>query len=388
MKLCRSEWMRVLILACLGAVLAGLYGCASEPPKKRDYSGLVWPVPPEQPRIRFVAEYHGQSDLADERGGFKEALLGEEDVGGLALKKPYGVTASADGKMIYVTDPQLHAVVVFDLEKKEVSPLQTDAQGFMYSPMEVRLDSQGRIFVTDSVRGEVLVLSQGNKTPEGKIQEGKTLMVLGKKEELERPTGLALDEARNRLYVADTSKHRIVVYDLSGKFLHAFGERGSEPGQLNFPVNLAVDRDGKLLVTDAANFRIQVFDGEGKFLNSFGSLGDSYGSFTRPKGVALDSDNNVYVVDAAFNNFQIFNREGKILLFVGTAGRSAGTFWLPSGIFVDGSDKVYVVDSINERVQVFQYLKEKGAAVGNEAAPLLQGSTEKRPDINPDEVKK
>ena len=376
--------MRVLMLTCLGAILAGLYGCASEPPKKKDYSELVWPVAPEQPRIRMVAEYHGQSDLA-EKDNWKDSLLGEENAGGLTLKKPYGVAVSADGKKIYVTDTQLHAVVVFDLEKKEVLPLQTDAQGSMYSPMEVRLDSRGRIFVTDSVRKEVLVLSQEVKTQEIKPQEGKpqevkpekikTLMALGKKEGLDRPTGLALDEARNRVYVADTTKHRIVVYDLDGKYLKAFGERGAEPGQLNFPVNLAVDRDGKLLVTDTGNFRVQVFDGEGKFLNTFGSLGDSYGSFSRPKGVALDSDNNVYVVDAAFNNFQIFNREGKVLLFVGTAGRSAGTFWLPSGIFVDGSDKVYVVDSINERVQVFQYLKEKGAAIEKETAPVLQGST-------------
>lgn len=340
------------MLACLGVALAGLFGCASEPVKKKDYSGLVWPAPPEQPRVRFVAEYHGQRDLA-ERDELRAALLGEEP-GGLALMKPYGVTASADGKMIYVTDTTLRAVVVFDLEKKEVRPLKTDAQGAMNNPLEIRLDRQGRFFVSDSERKEVLVLSP----------EGKTLMALGKKEEIGRPTGLALDEARNRLYVADTTKHRVLVYDLAGNYLHAFGERGAEPGQLNYPVNLAVDRDGQLLVTDTGNFRVQVFDGEGKFLNTFGQIGDTYGSFSRPKGIALDSDNNVYVVDAAFNNFQIFNREGKVLLFVGTVGREPGTFWLPAGIFVDGTDKIYVVDSINVRVQVFQYLKEKGESIG------------------------
>lgn len=351
MKPCRSEWMRLLMLACLGLALAGLSGCAAEPPKKKDYSGLVWPLAPEQPRIRYVAEYHGQSDLGV-KDELKASLLGEEQAG-LALEKPYGVTASADGKLIYVTDTKLHAVVVFDLEKKEVRPLKTDAQGAMYNPLEIRLDRQGRIFVTDSERKEVLVLSP----------EGKTLMALGKKEEIGRPTGLALDEARNRLYVADTIKHRIVVYDLAGKHLFTFGERGSEAGQLNYPVNLAVDREGKLLVSDTGNFRVQVFDGEGKFLSGFGRLGDTYGAFSRPKGIAVDSDNNIYVVDGAFNNFQIFNREGKILLFVGAMGREPGMFWLPTGIFVDRMDRIYVTDSVNARIQVFQYLKEKGAAI-------------------------
>lgn len=336
------------MLACLGVTLAGLFGCAAEPVKEKDTSGLIWPSPPEQPRVRYVAEYHGQSDLGA-KDDMKASLLGEKKAG-LALEKPYGVTSSPDGKLIYVTDTKLHAIVVFDLEKKEARPLKTDAQGAMYNPLEIRLDSQGRIFVTDSERKEVLVLSP----------EGKTLMVLGKQEEIGRPTGLALDEARNRLYVADTIKHRIVVYDLEGRHLFAFGERGSEPGQLNYPVNLAVDRDGKLLVTDTGNFRVQVFDGDGKFLDTFGQLGDAYGSFSRPKGIAVDSDNNIYVVDAAFNNFQIFNREGKILLFVGRMGQDPGTFWIPTGIFVDQADRIYVADSINARIQVFQYIKQEG----------------------------
>ncbi len=124
------------------------------------------------------------------------------------------MTASADGKKIFVTDTKLRAIVVFDLEKKEVRPLKTDAHGALYNPLEIRLDRQGRIFVSDSERKEVLVLSQ----------EGKTLMALGKKEDIGRPTGLALDEKRNRLYVADTAKHQVLVYDLAGKHLFLLGK--------------------------------------------------------------------------------------------------------------------------------------------------------------------
>lgn len=351
MRLCRSEWLRVLMLSCLGVVLVGLFGCAVEPSKKKDYSNLIWPLPPEQPRVRFVAEYHGQNDLG-EKDDLKAALLGE-DQAGLALQKPYGVAVSDDGKLIYVTDTKLRAIVVFDINKGEVRLFKTDAHGALYNPLEIRVDSQGRVFVADSERKEVLILSP----------EGKTLMTLGKLEAIGRPTGLALDEARNRLYVADTIKHRIVVYDLEGKHLRTFGERGAEPGQLNYPVNLALDHKGRLLVSDTGNFRIQVFDGSGEFLNTFGQLGDSYGNFSRSKGVAVDSDNNIYVVDAAFNNFQIFNQEGQLLLFIGASGREPGMFWIPTGIFVDKTDKIYVVDSINERIQVFQYLKGKGAII-------------------------
>jgi DNA-binding beta-propeller fold protein YncE len=340
--------MRLRALLGVGViVLPALFGCAPTPVAKKDYSDLVWPLPPDPPRIKFVATFHGQSDLSG-RDEFKAMLLGEEDEG-LTLRKPYGVTASADGKRIYVTDTKLRGVLVFDLEKKELHPFRTDAQGGMINPLEIRLDKRGRIFVTDSERKEILVFDQ----------TGKTLMALGKKEAVGRPTGLALDEARNRLYVADTVKHRIVVYDMEGKFLFAFGERGSEPGQLNFPVNLAVDRNGDLLVADTGNFRIQIFDSKGNFRDTFGEVGDTYGTFARPKGVALDSDGHIYAVDAAFNNFQIFNDKGQLLLFVGSLGREPGMFWLPTGVYIDPMDRIYVADSINERIQVFQYLKEK-----------------------------
>lgn len=341
----------LLALACLA--LASLTGCVATAPEKKpvDLDALVWPAPPDKPRFRFVAEYRGEADLG--KDAFKASLLGEER-GGITLGKPYGVATSADGETIYVTDTLLRAVMIFDLKAKRVGLMETDARGGLRSPIEVRIDKRGRAFVSDSERKEVLVYSA----------EGKTLLTLGKKEELGRPTGLALDEARNRLYVADTAKHRIVVYDLEGKFLTAFGERGSGPGQFNYPVNLAVDREGHLLVTDSGNFRIQVVDGEGRHVRVFGQVGDSYGSFSRPKGIGLDSDGNIYVADAAFNNFQVFDREGRVLMFVGHLGKEPGMFWIPTDIYVDAHDRVYVVDSVNARIQVFQYLKEKAEPTG------------------------
>lgn len=345
-------------LACVMVALGSLGGCATTTKSDKPVD-LVWPAPPEQPRVRFVAEYKGESDFG--RDALKDALLGE-DRGGISLIKPYGVTTTPDGETIYVTDTRLPGVMVFDLKNKSASVMRTDARGSLRGPVDIRRDnSTGRIFVSDSDRGEVMIYAPN----------GDTLMAIGKKEELGSATGLALDEKANRLYVADTKKHRIVVYDLEGKFLNFIGERGSDPGQLNFPVNLALDRAGNLLVTDSGNFRVQVFDRDGKFLRTFGQIGDSYGSFTRPKGVAVDSEGNVYVVDAAFNNFQIFNQEGRVLLFIGSAGSDPGMFWLPAGIHVDSNDRIYVVDSINARVQVFQYLKspdgqtEKGGQAGS-----------------------
>jgi DNA-binding beta-propeller fold protein YncE len=340
--------LKAAVTFLLVVIIFSLAGCATpEKTKKEEPEDLVWPPPPEAPRIRYLRSYQGQEDFSIQ-DDFRSRLLGVEKAG-ITLQKPYGVALNADGSRMYVTDSKWKGVIVFDFKAERVFRFATDAMGTLKAPVEVRLDSQEKIYVTDGYGGKINVYSK----------EGETLLSLGGEEGVKRPTGLAIDEERNRLYASDTPNHRIVVYDLDGNFIQEIGSRGSDPGELNFPINLALDRGGNLFVTDTGNFRVQIFSPEGEFVREFGQLGDAYGSFARPKGIGVSSENHVYVLDAAFNNFQIFTDEGRLLLFVGTLGRQPGMFWLPTGLFIDQQDKIYVVDSVNRRVQVFQYLKEE-----------------------------
>ena len=350
----------LLVTLLLLIVVAGGAGCVSKPKKVREEpKDLAWPAPPEQARIRYIKSYRGQMDFK-QRDEFKDALFGIEHQG-LHLSKPYGVAVNPDGSRMYVTDAKLRGVVVFDLKQGKVYMLPTDAMGGLASPVEVRVDSKGRIYVTDSFGGKLMVYKPN----------GETLRSLGSADGMSRPTGLALDEAHNRIYVSDVVSHQIMAYDFDGNFIKRISARGSDPGYLNFPNNLAVDTDGNIYVTDSGNFRVQIFSPEGEYISSFGRLGDGFGSFARPKGIALDSDNNIYVLDAAFGNYQIFNKSGQLLLFVGIVGRLPGMFWLPAGMFIDKNDKIYAVDSLNKRVQVFQYIKEGEAETATSAKSAL-----------------
>ncbi|HEC16991.1 MAG TPA: 6-bladed beta-propeller [Sedimenticola sp.] len=335
-------------IMALAVGILGLAGCDTAPKKpKKEPVDIVWPAPPEQPRIRYLASYRGQVDFAV-TDDLRAKLFGIE-VQGIHLAKPYGVAVNPDGSKMYVTDAKVGGVVVFDFKKKKVSMMPTDAMGAVRSPVEVRVDSRGRVYVTDGFGHKLNVYAPN----------GKTLFSIGGAQRIKRPTGLALDEARNQLYVSDTPNHRVLTYDLNGNFIREIGGRGNDPGKFNFPINLAVDKNnGRLYVTDSGNFRIQAFSPEGEYVTEFGQIGDSFGSFARPKGVGVDSEGHIYVLDAAFSNLQIFNDEGRLLLFVGALGRGPGFFWLPAGIYIDSRDRIYVADSINQRIQVFQYLKE------------------------------
>ena len=266
--------------------------------------------------------------------------------------RPYGVAVSADGGRIYVADPGLGAVHAFVPGTGKYSLLKGSRKQRLRAPIGVAVDEGGRLFVADAESALVFVFSPGRH---------RLLFSFGGEQGLQRPTGIAV--AGDRLYVTDTVAHRVLAYRLRGSRvepLFGFGGRGGGPGQLNFPVDLAVSADGSLFVNDSLNFRVQVFDAGGKSLRSLGHAGDSSGSFQRSKGVALDSDGNLYVVDALFDTVQIFGPDGRFLLNFGRPGAGQGEFWLPSGLAIDRSDRVYVADSYNRRVQVFQYLKEAG----------------------------
>jgi sugar lactone lactonase YvrE len=205
----------------------------------------------------------------------------------------------------------------------------------------------------------------------GYASDGRFSIAIGHDGELASPSGLAVDRANKRLYVADAARHRILSYStVDGSPGPTIGKRGSEPGEFNYPTNLAVDARGRLYVTDTLNFRIQIFDAQGRFVSTFGTLGDTPGCLNRPKGIGVDSEGHIYVIDASFNNFQIFDERGQLLLFVGAGGNSPGEFFLPAGLFIDERDRIYVADQGNSRVQVFQYVNAGGGtlAVAQEGA--------------------
>ena len=314
---------------------------------------LVWPLPPDPPRIRFVTAYHGIDDFKKKKSRWKSMLLGPEAQTKVdQLMKPYGVAVARDGR-VFVTDTAGRRVFVFDPTGKSVSFIGENGAGKIAKPVGVAVDNHGTAFVADATLKRVF----------GYAPDGRLAIAIGREGELQNPSGLTIDRERHYLYVADAKRHQVLCYSSTdGTFVREIGKRGMEPGEFNFPTNLATDREGRLYVTDTLNFRVQVFDSSGAFLKSIGSHGDGPGHLNRAKGVGVDSEGHIYVADTSFNNFQIFDGDGKILLFVGTTGSGAGEFLLPAGLYVDDNDRIYVADQGNARVQVFERVRTDARA--------------------------
>jgi glucose/arabinose dehydrogenase len=79
-----------------------------------------------------------------------------------------------------------------------------------------------------------------------------------------RPFGVAVDD-NDHVFVSDDWRNTISVFDISGKFLHKWGQTGTGDGELMRPAGLAVDKNGNIYVADWKNHRIQKLSPEGKF---------------------------------------------------------------------------------------------------------------------------
>ena len=313
--------------------------------KKVPGQGLVWPAPPDEPRIAFVQTISKPSDAGVRGSGFRRManwITGAQS-GDEPLSRPFGL-ALDEADNLCITDTRENVVCVFD--KAARRSYRWEEIGGIRFASPVAVAKKGKIlFVADSAIPAIVIFDIS----------GKLLFRIN--EELTRPSGLAI--SGDHLVVADAGGHCISIFDLRGKFLSRFGTRGTGPGEFNFPTHVSVDSRGGIYVTDSVNGRVQVFDSKGNFQRLIGGPGDSPGSFGRPKGVAIDSSGRTYVVDAVLHNVQIFDSESRLLLDFGRPGSGLGEFWLPNAAVLGLDNKIYVSDSYNGRVQVFKYIGRK-----------------------------
>ena len=334
----------VLVLALLVTGCARPKGVLFEPPEQP----LFWPTPPEPARVHYVGQIVISEDLKPGKSfgeALGEALFGTES--SHSMLTPYALCT--DGReRLFVSDSNAQLVHVFNLETRVYEQWKPEGEGEGLSqPVGVALDTFGHLLVSDSVAGAIFVFD-ADGTFLGEMGRGR----------LARPCGIAVDPVNGRIFVADAAAHQIVVLAFDGEELQRLGERGTNPGQFNFPTNVAVDAGGRLYVSDSLNFRVQVFDADLRPVRAFGTKGDMPGYFSHPKGLALDSDDHLYVIDAHFECVQIFDPEGRLLLTFGEEGHGPGQFWLPTGIHIDDDDRIWITDSYNRRVQVFDYRPE------------------------------
>ena len=180
------------------------------------------------------------------------------------------------------------------------------SDGEFSQPNGIAIDGAGNIYVADSAEDNIKVYN-----PDGSFNFSFGTSGDRGDGQLNFPVSIAINERTGELFVSDLpvlksatgvyEGARIQVFNLSGGLKRSFGAYGVEKGNLVKPLGVALDDEGRVYVTDSYKNVVSVFDSEGEY------LGDIYteGSPMRtPLGISF-SKNTSRLFIASLNTVKI-----------------------------------------------------------------------------------
>ena len=167
------------------------------------------------------------------------------------------------------------------------------------------------------------------------------------------------------MYVADRGNDRIQKLTTGGKFLQKFGQSGSGQGQFNGPRSVIVDQRDRMIVADSKNHRVVILDQNGSWLltmNGNVSGAQGFKGFKDPWGLTLDPQGNIHVAAWGSDTIKVFTPEG-------TYVRSYGDVKGPTGIAIDEEGYSLVCERSGNCLSIFDPQGNKIHTVGNRNEP-------------------
>lgn len=208
-----------------------------------------------------------------------------------------------DSDRLFISDSEMRRVLVFDPQHRVESGI---SEG-MASPGGLAVDNENRfLYVADPELDQVLVYDADPPykllRKIGTAGKAHTLTTPG---DFAKPTNVAVDKDGN-LYVSDTFNDRVEIFDADGNFIRTFGKAGDGPGYFARPKGIAVDSDGHVWVADSVQDRVQVFTPEGQLLIWMGGHGGLPGQFSALAGLTIDKNNRVFTSEQFAGRVQMF----------------------------------------------------------------------------------
>jgi len=197
-----------------------------------------------------------------------------------SAQKPTAMTVSPTSGNLFIAEAGSGRIVKLDKDGKTLLIYPKTA-----SPQALTCSPQGVLYVLSGSEGRLhaynhLGLHQFSAGDKGS-QAGQ----------LKSPSSIVWDN--ERLYVADAGNRKVATFNTAGRFLRDIGAWGPEP--LESPRHVTVDREGHLFVLDTERRRVLVYDPQGVYLGGFGTPGKGPDAFRNPKHFSL-SDHGVLAV--------------------------------------------------------------------------------------------
>ena len=172
-------------------------------------------------------------------------------------------------------------------------------------PSSMVFGADNNLYIADSKLNQVTVLDSS----------GNVIRTIGNGI-IAYPTGLAYDFKNDRIIVAehgavnDTTEVTIYIFDLEGNLITSFGSQPGTSwfsgvknpgnGQFSRIQGLTVSRCGTIYVIDPFQSNVSVFNEDAVFKTKFGHLGNETGELNIPLDIAMDSADRIII--SSLNN--------------------------------------------------------------------------------------
>ncbi len=285
------------------------------------------------------------------KGLIPQALICTENLGSLPLNRPQGLAIDSEGN-IYIADTGNNRIVKTD----SLGNFIKEAGGFGWGegefnqPTNLALDYGLNLYVVDSQNKRLTRLDKNLNfisvisllDPVGQPQPTSDFRGLG------TLYGVAINSS-GEIFLSDIENDWIVKLNSFLEYESVWGSFTSGPGAVLDPHGINLDQSGKIYVADSGKKRVVIFDPFGNYLKEFGLE-----ILQQPQGLTVASSGEVLVVDSKKNQILIFNPAGDLIFEFGKGGKELGQLAKPVDIQIFQDRKVLVLEQENNRVQAFQ----------------------------------
>jgi len=237
---------------------------------------------------------------------------------------------------VVIVDNTNKCVIVLDCNMTLLSVIgQGSGDSRLVNPIGVAVSKDGIIAVSDWGSHQVKKYSL----------QGKLLSVIGNKSgnnngQFDAPRGLVFG-SNKMLYIVDRGNHRIQVFE-DDKFAFTFGSEGSNPGQFQYPIRIAIDTENKVLVSDYDVGHISLFSHTGSFISRV--------TCGRPWSITVSPDG--YIITDCDDKITIWSPAHQLVHQFGKKGSQQGEFDDIRGIAMNSAGTIYVAEYDNKRLQI------------------------------------
>lgn len=269
---------------------------------------------------------------------------------------PHGLAVDREGH-VYLADTNGNQIVVY----KPDGSRRTICNSEVNTPIALAFTPEEDLLVLEFQTSQVQVFTK----------DGRALRKFGHQGsgagELSTPLGIACGHD-GTIIVADSGiffsldffgltrligNRRIQRFKENGDYIDQIGQRGSA-GQFDHPLGVGVDRFGNITSTDDATCEVHMFDVTGRFIRAFGGRGSNPGQFQTPGGLCVDGHGQLGIIDQGNKRVQFFGPQGNFLYELGsTQTWPARALQGPWTITIGPEGNLYALDQNLHRVEIF-----------------------------------